>query len=270
MLHGCGYRTEDGSIRATFPVFAARQLMKRIYTVVKTRKPNGVVDAHSSYECNIPALAYADLLWSGEQWWHLKTTGGPTDGYTSAIFPPDMCRVEYMGAQSGVAGNALLGRSGPGSKVAATTLLHDVPYRPSNPLPDHPQLAELRSERGRRNFDTMTQLWKMRDQFGAKEAEKLFYWHNQDYVTVTPKKCYATLLKHSRNGVLAFISNLRRGTQAVTVKLNMNRLDLHGKTLDVFNALTDEPVDMTTDGTISVPLGSEEWVYIWLRPAAGQ
>ena len=270
LLHGCGYRDEDGSIQKTYPVFAARQIMKRIYTVVKTRNPDGVVDAHSSYECNIPALAFSDLLWSGEQWWHFKLTGGPEDGYTSAIFPPDMCRVEYMGLQSGVAGNALLGRSGPTSKVLATTLLHDVPHRPSNPFPDHPQFAELRAERGRNNFDTIVQLWKMRDRFGAKEAQKFFYWDNQNYVTVTPEKCYATLFKHPSNGVLAIISNLRRDAQTVNAQFNLDELGLRGMMLDVFNALTNEPVDMMADGKISVPLGSEQWVYIWLRPTANQ
>jgi len=39
-------------------------------------------------------------------------------------------------------------------------------------------------------------------------VEKLFYWKNRDYVRVSPEKCYATLLKHPENGVLAFISNL--------------------------------------------------------------
>ena len=267
MLHGCGYRAEDGSIRATFPVFAARELMRRIYTVVKTRKPDGVVDAHSSYRFNLPALAYADVLWSGEQWWHLKKTSGPKDGYVSAIFPLDMCRVEFTGSQIGIAGNALLARSGRGTKVLATTLLHDVPYRPSSS--------------GSKSWPTslFPNLWKMREQFGAKEAKKLFYWKNADYVQVQPKKCYATLFKHPKNGVLAFISNLRREEQTVTVRFSLDKLGLRGKKLDVFNALTEEPVAMSRGvirfrgeehhaphGTLSVSLGSEEWIYIWLRP----
>jgi hypothetical protein len=35
--------------------------------------------------------------------------------------------------------------------------------------------------------------------------------------TVLPDKCYATLLKHQTNGVLALVSNLRRDAQTVTV-----------------------------------------------------
>ena len=257
LLHGCGYRAEDGSIRATRPVFAAREFMRRIYTVVKTRKPDGVVDAHSSFEFNLPALAYADVLWSGEQWWHLKKTSGPEDGYVSGIFPLDMCRVEFTGSQIGIAGNHLVCRSGPGSKVSAITLLHDVPYRPSSS--------------GSKAWPTslFPKLWKMREAFGAKEAEKLFYWENADYVQVQPDKCYATLFKHPGNGTLAFVSNLRRTGQMVSVNFNLDNLGLSGKKLEVINALTEEAVVMTPGGELSVPLESEDWIYVWLRPAVG-
>ena len=137
-------------------------------------------------------------------------------------------------------------------EVSATSLLHDIPVRVRTQEKDY--------------LEMFRKLWKVREQLGAKETEKLFYWNNQDYVRVSPEKCYALLLKHPKNGVLALISNLRRDAQTVTVEFNLNKLGLRGKTLDVFNALTDEPVAMTADGKLSVPLGSEEWVYIWLRP----
>ncbi len=85
-----------------------------------------------------------------------------------------------------------------------------------------------------------------------------------------PEKCYAALLKRPRRGVPAFISGLRRDAQTVTVESELNKLGLRGKKLDVFNALSDEPVAMSRDGKLSVPLGSEEWVYVWLRPSATQ
>ena len=208
---------------------------------------------YTSY--NVSALAYADMLWTGEQWFHLRGTGAK-DGYVAAELTLDMFRTTFMGYQFGVAAETipyrLLTRGQKSSQVAATSFLHDIPVR-------------IRTQ-DTAYFDIMSRLWKIRDQFGAKEAQKLFYWNNQQYVTVTPEKCYALLLKHPTNGVLAFISNLRRDAQTVTVEFNLNKLGLRGKTLDVFNALTDEPVAMSSDGKISVPLGSEEWIYVWLRP----
>jgi hypothetical protein len=112
----------------------------------------------------------------------------------------------------------------------------------------------------------MSKLWKMRDEFQAHEAKKLFYWENQDYVRVGPQKCYATLLAHRENGVLAFISNLSRDQQRVTVEFDLDRLGLQSRPLDVFDVLTDQPVGMSVDGKLSVDLESEDWMYIWLQP----
>ena len=260
MAHGCGYRVADGSIRPTYPVFANRQLLKRIYTVVKGRRPEGVVDIHYSFGQNTAGLAYADVLWTGEQWHHLRLTGA---AHIPSELTLEKFRAEFMGRQVGVAAETLAYRLGPQIRVAAISLLHDIPNRPSTPGFDRPG---ARSSPDKGYFGIMSGLWKVRDQFGAKEAEKLFYWKNQDYVSLSPEKCYATLLKHPKNGVLAFISNLSPDAQTVTVQFNLDKLGLRDQKLDVFNALTNEPVAMSGDGKLSVPLGSEEWVYVWLRP----
>ncbi len=267
-VHGCGYRLEDGSIRPTFPVFGVREFQKRIYTVVKKRRPDGVVDHHCSFMYNPSALAYADVIWTGEQWWHLKKTGGAPNGYIAGELSLDRFRTEFTGRQLGIASETLHYRLGSHSKVAATSLLHDVPPRPSTPFTSQSESVAARGKREGSFFQLMSKLWRVRDRFGAKEAEKLFYWNNQDYVRVSPEKCHAFLLKHPKNGVLAFITNLRPDGQTVIVEFNLDELGLRGKKLDVFNALTDEPLAMTPDGKLSVPLGSEQWIYIWLRPSA--
>ncbi len=260
-LHGCGYRAEDGSIQRTYPVFAVREFTKRIYAVVKQRRPDGVID-HHSWVINPAGLAYADMFWTGERWWHLKGKGAK-DRYVAGELPLDMFRTGFMGYPLGVATEVLayrligaqMGEIGR-NKVSATSLLHDVPVRARTQ--DTPW------------FGTMIKFWRMRDRFGAKEAEKLFYWNNQDYVRVSPEECYATLFKHPKNGVLAFISNLRRDAQTVSAEFNLKKLGLRRKKLDVFNALTNEPVSMTSEGKLSVPLGSEEWAYIRLQPKAAK
>jgi len=267
MLHGCGYRGKDGLIHPTYPVFANREFIKRIYTVVKQRRPEGVVDVHSWY-FSPSQLAYADVLWTGEQWWHLRVK---KTKYIPGELTLDMFRTAFTGRQLGVAAETLAYRLGPAMRVAAISLLHDIPVRPSTPGFDPAGERPRRRPRGRESyFDVMVKLWKMRDEFGAREAEKLFYWNNRDYVSVSPEKCYATLLKHPKNGVLAFVSNLSRNAQTVTVRFNLDKLGLRGKTLDAVNPLTGKAAAMTPDGKLSVPLGSEKWVYMWLRPTGRQ
>ncbi len=248
-------------MQSTYPAFANHQFMKRIYTVLKQRRPDSVMDVHCSFKPNMAVWAYADIIWTGEHWYHLRDVGAK-DGYISAELPLDMFRAEFMGHPIGVAAELLHYRlTGnkdaepalePFARLLATSLLHDVPIR-------------IRA-RDTGYFKMMRKLWKVRDRFGVKAADKLFCWNNHDYVSLSPQKCYATLMKHPKNGVLAFISNLRQDAQTVNIHLQLEKLGLLGTKLDVFNVLTEEPVDMTADGKISVPLGSEAWVYVWVRP----
>lgn len=271
MEHGCGYlpqpgatsvhgtvafdQTDRGSdagskVFPTYPIFKERELLKRIYTVVKQRRPNGIIDIHSWY-LNSGGLAYGDILWTGEQWWHLRGKGAK---YISEELPLDAFRTMFMGYQIGIAADALpyrlIGANQKNRQVAAISLLHDIPVRP------RVQDTEY--------YDLMTKLFKVREQFGMKQAQKLFYWNNQEYVKVTPEKCYATLFSHPENGVLAFVSNLSREQQTVEVTLNLKKLGLDGKELQARDPLTGKAIAISKDGKFSVPLPSEDWVYVWI------
>jgi hypothetical protein len=260
--HGCGYR-RDGVVRPTYPVFAAREFMKRIYTVVRKSCPDGIVDVHCSWGYNVPALAYSDLFWTGEQWWHLRGTGAK-DGFVAAELTLDRFRTEFMGTPIGVPGDTLAYRLGPQMRVAATALLHDVPVRPSSTGLD--QLEGQAVAPDGAFLKLMLKLWRLRDAFGTREAEKHFYWDNAAYVRVSPPGCYATLFRHPTHGALVFLSNLTPAPQTAVVELNLDTLRLRGSRLGVFNALTDAPLALSADGSLAVPLGSEEWLYVWLRP----
>ena len=248
MLHGSGYIDDQGNIQPTYPVFAARELMRRIYIVVKQRNPNGLVDVHDSFSYNPAGLAYADNRWTGEQWFHLRSTG--TD-YPAGELSLDMFRTEFMGTQVGIGAETLHYRLGSEMELSAISLLHDVPVRASTNDPF---------------FDLMTEIWAMRDQFGADQAEKFFYWENQQFVNVGQQDGYATLLKHPDNGVLALVSNLSPDAQTLDVQFNLETLHLDGGPFEVLDALTEAPIAITPDGQISLPLGSEDWTYVRIRP----
>ena len=257
LLHGCGYRAEDGSIHETYPVFAARQFMKRIYTVVKKNKPDGVVDLHCSFGFNPTSVAYSDVYWTGEQWWHLRATGAK---HIPDELSLDQFRTEFMGYQFGVPANTLAYRLGSKMDVAAISLLHDIPVRANN------QEHDILTHKSTANYsDALFKIWAMRDQFDAKMAHKLFYWNNHDYVTVSPKDCYSTLLHHPTNGVWVYVTNLGREAQRVTVKLHLKKLQLAGQTLEAVDVLTDKRVEITGHGNIDVPMEPMQWQYLWVR-----
>ena len=233
-LHGCGYVKPDGSVEATYPVFATRQLMKRLYTVVRTRKPDGVVDAHVYDSLNVPALAFATSYWNGEQ-------------LTAAKFKPDKLpldrfRTEFMGHNIGVPADLLMYKLGDYDACVALAIIHDVPVR---------------------GGDALARIWSAREAFGCHEARFIGYWKAAPFAKVSPKECYASLWLHPRNGVLAAVSNLSRNAATVVLEFNLDKLGLPNK-VSAREPRTNADLQMTA-GRVSVPLQSQAWAFVWVR-----
>jgi len=54
------------------------EMMRRIYTLVKTRKPDGIVNVHQSTCMTIPSLAWATSYWDGEQFGSMERGPNPS------------------------------------------------------------------------------------------------------------------------------------------------------------------------------------------------
>lgn len=242
--HGCGYVKPDGSIGATYPVFATREMMRRIYTVVKTRKPQGHVNVHQSTCMTIPTLAWATSYWDGEQFGSIEP--GP---FALEVIPLDAFRTEFMGHQWGVPAEFLCyDRPYTYEQACAFTLPHDVLVR-ANGLGPH---LELESN-----------LWQLSDEFGRKEAEWLPYWRNSEYVSVQPEGVVVSLYRHVENGVLAVVSNLSREVARVKVAFDLSGPGL-GDNPIAKDALSGTPIPLS-GGHIDLDLTSLGWKLLWLR-----
>ena len=239
--HGCGYRKPDGSIASTYPIFAIRETLKRMYTVIKQRKPDGLVDAHVYDAMTIPALAFATSYLDGEQ---LQRAEFFPDG-----LPLDRFRAEFMGRNWGVSAEFLHYQLGGYKEAYALSLLHDVLVR----------AAGLNAD-----FDLESSLWKVMDDFGRKEARWHPYWKNEEYLKVSPADCYASFYHHPQNGVLLVVSNLGRKEANIRLDLNLDRLTLP-KPLSARDALSGSGVAVK-DGAITLMLPSVGWRVIWVKP----
>lgn len=264
--HGCGYRGSDGKMKVTYPVFASRQFMKRLYVIVKSRRPDNVVDLHSSFFFNPSAIAYSDVLWTGEQWHHLRGRGAK---HIPDELTFDRFHAQFTGIQSGVAINTLAYRLGTQIDVSAVTLLFDVPTRPSTG--NYDQIRRDRTARPTANenyFERITAFWKLRRrQFNPDgQASKHFFFENAEYVRVQPERCHATLLVHPQNGTLVLVSNLSRETRDVAVELDLAKLGLEGRDLRAFDVFTDEKLPLDADGSFRLSLNKLGWTYIWIKP----
>ncbi len=250
--HGCGYFRPNGDPALTYPIFAVRNLMQRIYKVVRQRNPEGQVNVHNSTCLTTPTIAFATSIWDGEQFGkNFKPGTFPLDA-----LPLDKFRTLY-GPQWGVPTELLWRQGAPCARpdAYAFALLHDVLIREgyeNTPTGMDPIDA----------LKLQSQLWALSDEFGRKEATWRPYWNNQQFVTTGPEGAYTSLYQHTTNGVLAVISNLSRSEATVEVRFQLDQLGL-GQ-ISAVDALTKEPVTIT-DGTARILLKSLGWRLVWLK-----
>jgi hypothetical protein len=239
-LHGCGYQRPDGTRATTYPVFAVRENMRRIYSAVRQRKPDGIVDLHV-YDCmNSGALAFATTYWNGEQ----LTRGHK---FKPEALPLDRFRTEFMGYNWGVPADLLYYILGGYRECMALALIHDVPIRVE-------KLDDL---------DLQSSFWALREAFRVKEAQWWPYWNNAEVVTVSPAECYVSLYQHPANGVLAFVANLSRKAADVQLALDTRKLGL-AKPLAAQDGLSRESIPVK-ENKMELSLRSQGWRIVWIR-----
>ena len=245
--HGCGKTTSDGSVAPTYPLFAVRSALRRIYAAVKTRKPEGQINIHNSTCMTMPTLEWATSYWDGEQFQLV-----PKGVDVRALLPLDAFRAEFMGRQWGIAPEFLqAGESMTFKQAFACALLHDVPVRPNYPGPD---------------LDLLSRIWDVMDRFDRKSAEWIPYWRNGGYVQASPRSIYVSLYRSPRNGVLAVIANMGRKDSRARVSFDVERLRLFGGSLSAVDVLEGTPVAVVA-GRFSLHLPSLEFALILIKPA---
>ena len=238
--HGCGYVAADGKRHKAYGILAARQMMRRIYAIVKSRKPKGQVNVHNSTMMVIPSLGWATSTWDGEQF------GGMVRGpHFDEVLPLDAFRTEFMGQQWGVPAEFLCyNRPYTQRESLAFTLLHDVLVR---------------------NARDASKLWRAMDKFGRTQARWLPYWENAEYVQTHVPHVKASLYSRGKEGLMMVVSNLGRAEADVRVTLALDRLGLAGAALQAEDALSRKPVKIDRGG-IGMRLKPMEWRLIHVAP----
>lgn len=243
--HGCGYVKPDGSIGVTYPIFAVRETMRRIYTIVKRHNPQGQVNVHQSTCMVIPTLAFATSYWDGEQLQSVKRPDSPL-----TLLPLDTFRAEFMGHNWGIPAELLWYGSGPFTRKEAELLglLHDVPVRP-NTLQD---------------VAVFSKIWRTFDDFGRDQADWLPYWENRDFVKTTPETVKVSLYNRQRKGLIAVVANIGSEPAHAEVTFNFDRLS-QPETLIAEDVLTEGRITLAK-GLLQLELAPLTFSMIRLRP----
>ncbi|MCX7886782.1 MAG: DUF6067 family protein, partial [Verrucomicrobiae bacterium] len=227
--HGCGYRTADGSLRPTYPIFAVRKLMQRLYGMFHPR--GGVISAHQSTCCVTPALGFAHCYWDGEQF-----AGGELSGDPLKALPLGAFRAEFMGRNFGVPAEFLCYERPPQwtfDHALAFSMLHDVRVRPCG-------LAAL---------EKISPIWQVMSRFGVSHAEWHPYWVANAVATAEPENVKVSLYCRRRKALLV-VSNLS-AEQPATARVNVDWQRIGVKPQNVRDALSWEALAVQ-DGKIVV------------------
>lgn len=215
--HGCGYRDAEGNLRVTYPIFAVRNLMQRLYSIIHPK--GGLINAHQSTCCVTPTLTYCHSYWDGEQFGGGELSGDPLQKLPLASF-----RAEFMGKNFGVPCEFLVYEKQPDwtfNHALAFTLLHDVRVRPGG---------------YGRELDIMSEIWKAMTEFGIKDAQWYPYWKNQQLVNASPEEVKVSFYQRDHN-LLLIVSNLST-TKPVEADVQLKLPDFENAT--AYDAISKE------------------------------
>lgn len=245
LRHGCGHTRPDGSVGTTWPMFDTRSMMRRIYTIVKSHKPDGQVNVHQSTCMTMPTLAFATSYWDGEQLQSVSRKGSAQD-----VLPLDAFRCEFMGHNWGVPAELLWYPSGPFThqEAMAAALLHDVPVRP----------------RSTEEIQMASRLWKTMDEFGRHEAVWLPYWENGDVVRSGSPGLKASIYNRPGRGFIAVVSNMGEEPSQAEIAFDLGALDQPAD-LAAVDVLTGRAIPSRA-GRLDLPLKSMEFFVIRFAP----
>lgn len=102
--HGCGLKTANGDTVGKWPIFAHRELMKRIYKVAKERNPDFIFFTHDSQFLKPPQRSFSDMSTGGEPI-HMRSCSDPLEATTFDRIQPEFLervKAEFLGRQFGV------------------------------------------------------------------------------------------------------------------------------------------------------------------------
>jgi len=228
--HGCGYVDEQGTLRSTWPLFATREMLKRMYKLIHARHQDGYLVNHVSFNTLIPTLSFTDVYYTGEH-----------EQYEDLV----KCRVRWQGKQWGF-WTTLLGPDSHSYEPLHTTygLLHGVSVWPQGFL-------------GRNDMSRKTvNLWQTYDRFGYREAEWIPYYRAEpDLVKADDEQVKVSLYLRRGKRALLVVGNLAHEVINCRVHVNLEAM-----------GLTNPSAKNALDGR-SLPLQGQE-LSVRLRPVS--
>lgn len=235
--HGCGYVDDDGNLHSTWPMFATREAVKRMYRVIKQRHPDGFLVNHASFDYILPTLSFSDILYTGEH-----------EDYENLL----TARVRFNSSPWGLYVTTLGGSEHIYSSLhTMTSLLHGVSIWGSGLLG--------RNDFGRKEY-RIRQAYKS---FNTSTSEWVPYWTGEgSYYQVDDPKIKVSLYCHTGKDVLMVVANYNREEKEVKLSLELAQMGLQGKVLKAANMMTEESVPVTQGSPLTLRIPAKSFMLM--------
>ena len=197
--HGCGWSDAQGRRHTTFPIFAVRDLVRRLYREIHAR--GGVIEVHQSACMVAPLLSFADTCFDGE---NIQATLAKNPAFLST----DAFRCEYSGYAFGIPMTFIAYTNDKLTieMLEAITLVHNV----------HPVPRELS------DLDFVSRVWRIYEERALDSAEFVPYWRNG--VCAVPGVCVSLYRDGRRTTAVASNLTNARKTAAMAVPAGVKRV----------------------------------------------
>ena len=234
--HGCGCEAPNGTVYETYPVFATRKTMKRLYEIVCEER-GGIINCHAGSAFNMPALSFATSLWDGEVF-----QSGFIKGEVN-LLPDEYFKCLYTGRNLGLPIYLLCYLNPP-------VWSFDMALAVALPFGILPKVNDTGLP-----LERISQIWKIYDEFGVDRAEFIpFYLEKERGIDVSDDRVKVSVYK-KEDGILAIL--------AITDKsLNLD-FTVKSSHSVIRNALTDEL--LSDNGEASMHLSEFDFIMLEIK-----
>lgn len=238
--YGCGWTDVAGKRHPTWPFFATRECMKRMYKIVKKHNAEGLVVNHVSYSIEIPVMSFSDIHYTGEH-----------EDYENL----DNSKIRFRREPWGIECKLLGASSHEWSPLhTAIGLLHGTSIWGYG--------VTGRDDMCRKFMNIRVAFNK----FGFNTAQWIPYFEGENifYKDLGEKTKVSTYL-HKGKDALLIVANLDKEMKTIQVDLMLKAMGLEGENLEAVNALTDVAVPITKSGVMSVTVRPKSFVLVHLK-----
>jgi hypothetical protein len=238
---GAGYVDDEGNLHSTVPIWGCREEMKRMYRMVKGRKPDGLVCNHCSFNLMLPTMSFSDIYYTGEH-----------EDYENF----ENVRLRFSSRPWGIQCAVL------GASEHAYNSIHTLTSLVLGTSMFGQGVLDRKDDD--RKWINIRKAYLA---FGYKSAEWVPYFKNRDtYYTIEDPKTKISLYYHPGKDAFLIVGNTDGQARTLNLQLQLKAFGLERASLRARNALTQVPVALAQDGKLSVFVRGKSFVLVAVEP----